>query len=227
MKVVLVLPSFNAARTLRRTWDAIPKACADEIILVDDASTDATVAVAEGIEGLHVIRHPENRGYGANQKTCYDEALKRGADIVVMLHPDFQYDPSRVPQMIGPIEEGRADMVIGSRFLQSDPRTGGMAWWRYYGNRFLTTVQNGILKTRLSECHSGYRAYSRALLQSVPYQTFSDRFVFDSQMISAAARRNFAIAEVAIPVRYLSDSSSISFTQSVRYGASTLLTLFP
>ena len=227
MKVVLVLPSFNAARTLRRTWEAIPKDCADEIILVDDASTDETVAIAEGITGLHVIRHPENRGYGANQKTCYTEALKRGADIVVMLHPDFQYDPSRVPHMIEPIASGNADMVIGSRFLQSDPRTGGMVWWRYYGNRFLTTLQNGILKTRLSECHSGYRAYSRVLLQSVPYHTFSDRFAFDSQMISATARRKFSIAEVAIPARYLSDSSSISFAQSVRYGASTLLTLFP
>ena len=227
MKVVVVLPSYNAARTLRKTWEAIPKHCADEIILVDDASTDGTAEIAEGIAGLHVIRHPENRGYGANQKTCYDAALERGADIVVMLHADFQYDPSRVPHMVAPIAAGNADMVIGSRFLGGDPRADGMAWWRYYGNRFLTTLQNSVLNTRLSECHSGYRAYSRALLESIPYQHFSDQFAFDSQMISAAARRAFTITEVAIPVRYLSDSSSISFTRSVRYGASTLLTLLP
>jgi glycosyltransferase involved in cell wall biosynthesis len=227
MRVIAVLPAYNAAGTVEKTCAAIPPGSVSDIILVDDCSRDSTVEVAGRIPGVTVIRHPENRGYGGNQKTCYATALERGADAVIMIHPDFQYDPSRVPQMIAPLAEGRADMVLGSRFLEGDPRKSGMVWWRFYANRFLTFVQNLLLGTTLSECHSGYRAYTADLLRKVPFQRFSDDFVFDSQMIAAVARRKLRIAEVAIPVRYLSDSSSISFKRSVRYGISTLLTLMP
>lgn len=225
MKITAVLPAFNAAKTIQKTYDAIPKDVVNEIILVDDASTDDTVARAEQINNLIVIVHDKNRGYGGNQKTCYDEAIHRGADIVIMIHPDFQYDPIHVPDMVRPIINDQADFVMGSRFLQGNPRNGGMIWWRYWGNRLLTSLQNLILNTTLSEGHSGYRAYNRKLLQSIPYQTFSDNFVFDSQMLAAAARRRMRITEVAIPTKYTNESSSISFPASVRYGLSTLLTL--
>lgn len=225
MKVTAVLPAYNAEKTLQKTYVAIPKDHVHEIILVDDASTDDTIARAEEIQDLIVIIHDKNRGYGGNQKTCYTEALKRNADIVIMIHPDFQYDPSYVPQMIAPILDGRADFVIGSRFLNQDPREGGMDWWRYWGNRFLTTMQNLILGTHFSECHSGYRAYSRRLLEAIPYREFSDDFVFDSQMLVAIARRKFPVVEVTIPARYAKDSSSIPFGRSVRYGFATLRSL--
>jgi len=225
MKVTAVLPAFNAAQTLHKTYRAIPKHSVDEIILVDDASTDDTVAIAQNIPDLVVIIHEQNRGYGGNQKTCYTEALHRGADVVIMIHPDFQYDPQYVPHITEPIIKGDADFVSGSRFLHSDPREHGMAWWRYRGNRFLTSMQNRILKTNLSEGHSGYRAYSRSFLESIPYTQFSDNFVFDSEMLAAAARANARIQEVAIPTRYTSESSSISFRASVVYGISTLKVL--
>lgn len=225
-KVVAVLPAFNAARTLHKTYAAIPKEVVHEVILVDDASTDDTVAQAAALKDLVVIVHQENKGYGGNQKTCYREALGRGADVVVMIHPDFQYDPKYVPQMIQPILAGTADLVLGSRFLSSDPRTGGMVWWRYWGNKFLTTLQNFMLGIHLSEGHSGYRAYSWKLLQAVPFDRFSDDFVFDGQMIVAAAAQKFRIAEVPIPTRYTSDSSSIPFGASVRYGLAIVKTLF-
>lgn len=227
MRVIAVLPAYNAAATVEKTCAAIPAGSVSDVILVDDCSSDDTVKVAQGIPGLTVIRHPRNRGYGGNQKTCYTTALERGADIVIMIHPDFQYDPSRVPNMIAPLVAGKADMVLGSRFLEGDPRKGGMVWWRFFANRFLTVVQNLFLHTNLSECHSGYRAYTAELLRRVPFQSFSDDFVFDSQMIAAVARRGLRIGEVAIPVRYLSDSSSISFRRSVRYGLATLGTLMP
>ena len=225
MKVTAVLPAFNAEKTLQKTFDAIPKEHVHEIILVDDASTDNTVARAQKIPDLIVVMHQENRGYGGNQKTCYDEALKRGADVVVMIHPDFQYDPSHVPQMIAPILRGEADFVSGSRFLKGNPMKSGMDWWRFLGNRFLTTVQNFALGTHLSECHSGYRAYNRRLLEHIPYHTFSDNFVFDSEMIREVARGKFRIAEIPIPTRYAQESSSASFPASVRYGLETLRTL--
>ena len=226
MKVIAVLPAFNAEKTLRKTYEAIPRQHVHEVILVDDASTDETVTVASDISDLILIVHETNRGYGGNQKTCYTEALRRGADVVIMIHPDFQYDPTHVPQMITPVLHNEADMVLGSRFLGGDPRTGGMDWWRYWGNRFLTTTQNSILGTTLSEGHSGYRAYSRHLLTTIPFHNFSDDFVFDSQMLVAAARSNMRIKEVAIPTRYTSESSSIPFGASVRYGLATLKTLF-
>lgn len=222
MKVTAVLPAFNAEKTLLKTYNAIPKDCVQEVILVDDASQDSTVPRAREIESLVIVLHKKNRGYGGNQKTCYDEALRRNADIVIMIHPDFQYDPQYVPQMITPLITGKADMVLGSRFLIHDPRESGMHWWRYYGNRFLTTLQNTVLDIHLSECHSGYRAYSRALLSAVPYHTFSDSFVFDSQMLTAVVGRHLRIAEVPIPTRYAQETSSISFCASVRYGLTTL-----
>lgn len=227
MKVTAVLPAFNAEKTLRKTYDAIPRDVVDEVILVDDASTDKTVARAEEIDDLIVVVHEKNKGYGGNQKTCYTTALARGADIVVMIHPDFQYDPTYVPHLVRPLKEGTADLVMGSRFMNNDPRRGGMVWWRYFGNRFLTTMQNMVLGTTLSEGHSGYRAYTRDLLLKIPYQTFSDNFVFDAQLLVAVAKLRGRIAEVPIPTRYTSDSSSISFRRSVRYGLATLQTLLP
>lgn len=225
MKIIAVLPAFNAEKTLQKTYAAIPKDSIHEIILVDDASTDGTVTQAEKINDLVVIVHKKNRGYGGNQKTCYSEALKRDADVVVMIHPDFQYDPTYVPQIVAPLIQGQADMVVGSRFVDGDPRQSGMVWWRYWGNRFLTTLQNTRLGISLSDGHSGYRAYHRRLLNRIPYQTFSDDFVFDSEMIVAAARAKAVIKEVMIPTRYTSESSSISFGRSVKYGLATLKTL--
>lgn len=227
MKVTAVLPAFNAEKTLHKTYDAIPQETVHEVILVDDASTDETVARAEEIDDLIVIVHTKNKGYGGNQKTCYAKALQRGADIVVMIHPDFQYDPAYIPHLVRPLQDGTADMVMGSRFLNSDPRRSGMPQWRYFGNRFLTTLQNKVLGITLSEGHSGYRAYTRHLLTKVPFQGFSDDFVFDSQMLVAVAKLGFRIAEVTIPTRYTSDSSSLSFRGSVRYGFATLATLLP
>lgn len=225
MKITAVLPAFNAEKTLKKTYDAIPKDCVHEVILVDDASTDETVARAKEISDLIVIVHEKNKGYGGNQKTCYKEALRRNADVVIMIHPDFQYDPQYVPQMVEPIVTGKANFVMGSRFLNSDPREGGMVWWRYWGNRFLTSLQNLSLQTNLSEGHSGYRAYSRQLLETIPFEQFSDDFVFDSQMLVAVGRKKMKISEVKIPTKYTSDSSSISFRSSVRYGLETLKTL--
>ncbi|MDP3997092.1 MAG: bifunctional glycosyltransferase/class I SAM-dependent methyltransferase [bacterium] len=225
--IIAVLPAFNAEQTLAKTYKAIPKTHVHEVILVDDASSDNTVKVAETIDGLKVVKHRQNKGYGGNQKTCYKEALQHGADIVVMIHPDFQYDPRYVPQMIKPILHQEADFVIGSRFLKQDPREFGMVWWRYWGNRLLTFLQNKILGISLSECHSGYRAYSKQLLESLPFEEFSDSFVFDSEMIASAARQKFRFAEAAIPCRYTNESSSIPFASSVKYGLSTLKTLKP
>lgn len=218
------MPAYNAERTLARTVAEIPSGAADEIILVDDASRDRTVTVARDL-GLNVIVHSENRGYGGNQKTCYREALRDGADVVVMVHPDFQYDPARIPDFTRPILSGEADAVIGSRFLEGDPRAGGMPWWKYVGNRFLTAVQNRVLGAHLSECHSGYRAYHRRVLEHVPFQAFSDEFAFDSEMIVHLVSGGFRIAEVPIPSRYEADSSSLGFPGSVRYGFQTLRTL--
>lgn len=226
MKVTVVMPAYNAADTLKSTYDAIPKACADEVILVDDASQDNTINEARKIPELIVIGNKKNKGYGGNQKVCYREALRRGADIVVMLHPDFQYDPARIPEMTDIIKNGEADMVLGSRFLREDPRSGGMPWWRYYGNRFLTTVQNTLMGASLAEWHTGYRAYTAEALRNIPYEKFSDSFVFDSQMLITAVKMRMRIKEVTVPTRYLSDSSSISFSSSVKYGIATLGALF-
>jgi glycosyltransferase involved in cell wall biosynthesis len=220
-KVIVVMPARNAARTLKRTVSAIPRDWVDEIILVDDKSTDDTVALASTLPMLHVVWHPHNVGYGGNQKTCYLEALQHEADVVVMLHPDGQYEPSLIPDMVGPILAGEADLVLGSRFL-GDPLAGGMPRWRYAANRFLTTVENAVLRTELSELHTGYRAYSRRMLLEVPFLRNSVDFAFDSEILMQAVHFGMRIREVPCSTIYSDEASSVDFRQGVVYGLKTL-----
>lgn len=216
MRVIVTMPAYRAARTLERTYREIPAGSVDEVLVVDDGSTDDTVRVAERL-GLPVRRHAENRGYGANQKTCYDWALARGADAVVLLHPDYQYAPHRIPALLAPLEAERADFSFGSRFKNSDPLEGGMPLYRYVGNRLTTLVENLCLETSFAELHSGMKAYSRRFLQLIGYHNFSDHFVFDSQMVIRAILLGFRIEEVAVPTRYAEDSSSVDVWNSLRY----------
>ncbi|MGH2442805.1 MAG: glycosyltransferase family 2 protein [Chloroflexota bacterium] len=222
-RVIVVMPAYNAARTLEKTYGDLPVGQVTEVILVDDVSSDNTVEIAERL-GLRCIVHEENTGYGGNQKTCYQEALRAGADIVVMLHPDNQYDATRVPLMIAPIVAGKADMVLGSRLLGGRHATleGGMPWWKYVSNRFLTGVENAIFGTHLSEMHTGYRAYSRRLLETIPYMLNSDDFVFDTEVIAESVAHGFDIVEVPVPTRYFPEASSVNFRRSVEYGLATL-----
>jgi len=221
-KVIVIMPAYNAAKTLERTYDDLPREVIDHVILVDDVSQDETVEIARRL-GLHVVVHIQNKGYGGNQKTCYLEALKAGADIVVMLHPDYQYDSRRVPDLIAPIVEGRADMVLGSRLLtRGGARAGGMPLWKYAANRFLTIVENAGLGLRLSEAHTGFRAYRRQMLETIPFLLNSDNFVFDTQVIAQAVAFGFRITEIAVPTRYFPEASSVNFRRSVVYGLSTL-----
>ena len=211
------MPAYQAERTLRQTVGDLPGGSVDHIMVVDDCSIDATVAVARSL-GLDVRTRSSNGGYGANQKTCYEEALQMGATIVVLLHPDYQYDPGAVPRLIAPIVAGEADMTFGSRFAnKADPRMGGMPSYRYYGNRLTTWIENRLLGTHFTETHSGMRAYTRAVLTEVPLSSFSDDFLFDTQMLVAVHRGGFRIAEVPIPTRYTADSSSIGIRRSVAY----------
>jgi glycosyltransferase involved in cell wall biosynthesis len=221
-RLVIVMPAYNAARTLERTYADIPHDLVHRIILVDDVSHDETVDVARRL-GLDVIIHRQNRGYGGNQKTCYRAALEAGADIVVMLHPDYQYDATRIPDLIAPIAAGERDLMLGSRFL-GDPLAGGMPAWKYAANRFLTTVENVAFGLRLSEYHTGLRAYSRRLLETIPFQRNSDDFVFDQELIAqvVAAGLRDRIGEIAVPTRYFAEASSVGFRRSVVYGTSTL-----
>jgi len=218
--LVVVLPAYNAAKTLERTYSDVPHDIVDRIILVDDVSADGTVAIA-GQLGLDVVIHQQNRGYGGNQKTCYDHALRAGASVVVMLHPDYQYDATRIPALIEPILRGQADMVLGSRFL-GDPLAGGMPKWKYVSNRFLTGLENFAFGLSLSEYHTGFRAYSRRLLQTLPYDRNSDDFVFDQELVAQAVACGFSIAEIAVPTRYFEEASSVGFSRSVVYGLATL-----
>lgn len=221
-KRIVVMPAYNAAQTLVWTVAAIPEGEIDDVILVDDGSGDNTASVAERL-GLNVIVHPHNAGYGANQKTCYMEALRRGADVVIMLHPDGQYDPAVIPDMIEAIESGKGDMVMASRFLDPQgPRKGGMPLYKIVANRFLSTVENLVLGTRLSEFHTGYRAYSRKLLETVPFLRNSNDFVFDTQMIFQVIAFGFNITEVPVSTKYFEGASSINLRRSVVYGLSTL-----
>jgi glycosyltransferase involved in cell wall biosynthesis len=222
-KVIVVMPAYNAARTLVRTYRDIPPGVVDHVILVDDLSRDDTVAVAE-LLNLQVVVHRQNLGYGGNQKTCYDTALAEGADVVVMLHPDYQYDATRIPDLVAPILEGRADMMLGSRFL-GDPLAGGMPRWKYVANRFLTTLQNRSYGLRLSEYHTGFRAYSRELLETIDYRANSNDFVFDQELVGQVVRAGFRIGEVPVPTRYFAEASSVNFRRSVLYGLGTLRTL--
>jgi glycosyltransferase involved in cell wall biosynthesis len=220
--LVIVMPAYNAALTLERTYADIPHDIVDKIILVDDVSKDETVDIARNL-GLDVIIHSQNRGYGGNQKTCYDAALAAGADIVVMLHPDYQYDATRIPALIAPIAAGTHDLMLGSRFL-GDPLAGGMPRWKYVSNRFLTILENAAFGLGLSEYHTGLRAYSRQLLETIPYEHNSDDFVFDQELIAqvVAAGLSQRIGEVAVPTRYFDEASSVGFRRSVVYGLSTL-----
>jgi glycosyltransferase involved in cell wall biosynthesis len=220
--VVVVMPAYNAAKTLERTYDDIPHDIVDRIILVDDVSRDETVEIARHL-GLDVIVHRQNRGYGGNQKTCYTAALEGGAQVVVMLHPDYQYDATRIPALIAPILAGDADLMLGSRFL-GDPLAGGMPKWKYVANRFLTTLENVAFGLRLSEYHTGLRAYSRRLLETIPYELNSDDFVFDQELIAqvVAAGMGDRVGEIAVPTRYFEEASSVGFRRSVVYGLSTL-----
>jgi glycosyltransferase involved in cell wall biosynthesis len=219
-RVVVVMPAYNAARTLERTYCDIPRSIVDKIILVDDVSQDDTVAVAARL-GLDVIIHRQNLGYGGNQKTCYDAALADGADAVIMLHPDYQYDATRIPALIAPILDGEKDLMLGSRFL-GDPLAGGMPRWKYASNRFLTILENLVFGLHLSEYHTGFRAYSRNLLESIPYRLNSDDFVFDQELVAQAVACRMRIGEIAVPTRYFAEASSVNFRRSVVYGLSTL-----
>ncbi|HET7466117.1 MAG TPA: glycosyltransferase 87 family protein [Candidatus Dormibacteraeota bacterium] len=221
---VIVLPAYRAAKTLVEVIGDIPAGHADRILLVDDASADATVSVAVALH-LDVIRHPKNLGYGGNQKTCYRRALQMGADVVVMLHPDGQYDPAIIPNLCRVIEAGEADIVLGSRWLGLDPAKAGMPWWKRLGNRFLTASENRILGLKLSEYHTGYRAYSRRFLETIPFLENSDDFVFDTQVLIQAATFGFKIGEVPAIGRYHEDASSVSFKTSAVYGLKTLAAL--
>jgi glycosyltransferase involved in cell wall biosynthesis len=221
---VIVMPAYNAALTLEDTFRRIPGGYYDEVILVDDHSRDDTTERARALN-LKAIRHPHNVGYGGNQKTCYMEALRDGADIVIMLHPDGQYDPAIIPEMIRPIAEGRADMVLGSRMMQpGGAKAGGMPLWKRVANRFLTTVENMAMRRTFSECHTGYRAYSRRFLETIPFLRNSNGFVFDTEVIFQAVHFGLPVAEVPISTRYFKEASSVGFRAGVVYGLGTLVT---
>lgn len=220
-KVVVVMPAFNAAKTLQKTFSELPHDRVDHVILVDDCSSDETIAVAREL-GLQVFVHDRNYGYGANQKTCYREALKAGAEIVVMVHPDYQYDPTLLPEVIAPIERNEADVVLGSRLMAGNAMRDGMPWWKFISNRFLTILENWVFRLDLSEYHTGYRAYSREALEAVNVEMNSDRFIFDQEIIAQFMELRFRVAEVPVPTRYFPQASSASFVQSVIYGLSIL-----
>jgi glycosyltransferase involved in cell wall biosynthesis len=224
-KVIVVMPAYNAEKTLERTLNDIPKGACDEVILVDDCSADGTYPLAQKL-GLVAARHERNTGYGGNQKTCYRMALERGADIVVMLHPDFQYDARLIPYMTGLISEGVCDVILGSRIrTRREALGGGMPLYKYLMNRLLTLFENLVLGMAVSETHTGYRAYHRRSLEKVAFQRNSDDFVFDQQMIAQLVHAQQRIGEIPVPTRYFSEASSISFKRSVVYGVATIWTM--
>ncbi|MDP3791135.1 MAG: glycosyltransferase family 2 protein [Candidatus Omnitrophota bacterium] len=220
-KIVVVMPAYNAAKTLEKTYHEIPRGVVDDIILTDDHSNDNTVSIAKTL-GLRTIVHDRNLGYGGNQKTCYREALKLGADIVVMLHPDYQYPARLITQMAGLISEGMFDVVLGSRVLGSKAVKSGMPVYKYAANRVLTFLENNIVGERLSEYHTGYRAFSKEVLLNIPILENSDDFVFDSQIILQTLYFGYRIGEIACPAQYTKESSSINFFRSVKYGIGVL-----
>jgi glycosyltransferase involved in cell wall biosynthesis len=224
-KVVVVMPAYNAGHTLRMTYEELPKESVSTVILVDDGSTDATLQVAREL-GLEIFVHNRNYGYGANQKTCYTEALRQGADIVVMVHPDYQYDPTLVPQIIVPIVKGQADVVLGSRLKSGSALAQGMPWWKYVANRFLTGVENRAFGLALSEYHTGYRAFRRDVLETVNFLLNSDSFVFDQEIIGQVVAAGFRISEISVPTRYFREASSAGFMASSIYGLRILTMLF-
>jgi len=223
-KVIVVMPAYNAEKTLEITYREIPFDIVDEVIVVDDASKDRTVEKAHDLGITHVIKHEKNKGYGGNQKTCYDYALKLGADIVVMLHPDYQYTPKLLPSMIYLIANDLFPVVLGSRILGRGALRGGMPYYKYVFNRFLTLFQNVLMRQKLSEYHTGYRAFSKKVLESINYHVNSDDFVFDNQMLAQIFYAGFEIAEVTCPTKYFTEASSINFRRSVKYGLGVMRT---
>lgn len=224
-KIIAVLPAYNAERTLAATIADIPPGSVDEVLLVDDGSTDRTVAIAREM-GLTVIVHPKNRGYGGNQKTCYRYCLDHGADIVVMIHPDYQYDARVIPHAVGIIELGICDVILGNRIrTRAEAVACGMPWWKYLSNRGLTLFENVMLGQNLGEFHSGFRVYRRSVLETIPFERNSDDFVFDTQFLVQAVAFGFRLGDVPVPVRYFDEASSINFRRSTKYGLQTLTTV--
>jgi len=223
LKTIVVMPAYNAAKTLAKTYYNIPPNSYDEIILVDDASSDGTWAVATSLQ-ITAIRHRKNRGYGGNQKTCYTRALEDAAEIVVMLHPDYQYDPTIVGDLVQPLRSGEADVVLASRLL-GDPLRGGMPFWKYVANRFLTRVENWSLRTNFSEFHTGYRAYTRRALESVNFEANSENFLFDNEIIVQMVLKDLRFKEIPVSTRYSFDCSSVRFGQGCIYGLGILKTI--
>jgi glycosyltransferase involved in cell wall biosynthesis len=225
LKVVVVMPAYNAEQTIEKTWrEVIAQEVVDLVLVVDDASEDDTTAKAQELDNIVFHRHSRNRGYGANQKTCYKLAMEHDADIVVMVHPDYQYTPKLIPAMAGLVASGLYQCVLASRILGGQALKGGMPWWRYVANRGLTLLSNWMLGSKLSEFHTGYRAYSRELLERLPLEHNSDDFVFDSELIAETIWLGAAIGEISCPTRYAPDASSINFRSSVRYGFGCLAT---
>ncbi len=222
-KIVVVMPAYNASKTLEMTYNEIPKDIVDDVILVDDASRDDTAAKATEL-GIHTIIHAENRGYGGNQKTCYAEALSKGADVVVMVHPDYQYSPRLITAMASMVVSEHYDVVLGSRVLGGRALKGGMPMYKYISNRFLTLAENLALGVKLSEYHTGFRAFSRKVLETLPLEANSDDFVFDNEMLAQTVYFGFRIGEISCPTRYFEDASSINFRRSVKYGFGVLAT---
>jgi glycosyltransferase involved in cell wall biosynthesis len=216
-RLIVVMPAYNAESTVEKTFREIPEGFADGVVLVDDASRDQTAAVAERL-GFHVLKHPKNLGYGGNQKTCYREALRLGADVIVMLHPDYQYSPKLVVAMSSMIASGQYDVVLGSRILCGSALAGGMPMYKYIMNRILTLIQNLLMGAKVSEYHTGYRAFSRKVLETLPLEENSNDFVFDNEMLAQAFYFGFHVGELSCPTRYEPESSSISLKRSIKYG---------
>ena len=225
-KIIVIMPAYNAEKTVQKTYNDLPKDLISEVILIDDASPDKTVDKARKLD-ITVYTHPKNKGYGANQKTCYDQALKRNPDIIVMVHPDYQYDARLVGVLCEPIVNGRSDVMLGSRIqTRHQVLAGGMPLWKYFANRFLTLAENLAMGLNLSEYHTGFRAYSAHVLKTIPYLKFSDDFVFDQQILISALSYGFNISEIPVPCKYFPEASSINFARSTKYGLSTIWTVF-
>lgn len=221
-KLIIVLPAYNASETLERTYAEIPWDITDEVILVDDSSSDRTVDVAKKLGIKHIVVHDHNMGYGGNQKSCYNKALELDADIIVMLHPDYQYTPKLIHSMAYLIANGVYPVVLGSRILGKGATQGGMPWWRYVSNRILTLIQNILMNQKLSEYHTGFRAYSAEVLRAIPFERNSDDFVFDNQLLAQIFYQGFQIAEITCPTHYHKEASSINFMRSLKYGLGVL-----
>lgn len=221
-KLIVVLPAYNAAKTIEKTYKEIPFDIVDDVILVDDNSKDDTVQVAAKLNIRHIVQHEKNKGYGGNQKSCYNKAKELGADIVIMLHPDYQYTPKLIHSMSYIIAEGLYPVVFGSRILGKGALKGGMPWYKYLANRILTLFQNTLINQKLSEYHTGYRAFSREVLEAIPYELNSDDFIFDNQMVAQIFYAGFEIAEITCPTKYFDEASSINLSRSAIYGLGVL-----